>query len=193
VREHGVESLTILRDLRIQWAIGFALNTRARAAYIDGDLGQAYALIDESVALFRDLKAYSSLAEVLITQGYIVQTQGDATTASRTMAEALRLAWAVGPRPMVAAALEGLASVQVAQGHAQLATHLLAAATTLRVRMGTPVRPADQITVEQTLSAARSTLGDNAFAAVWSDAQALPLEQILSTIPGVAVSAALGD
>ena len=149
-----MESLAILRDLRIQWALGFALTTLARAAYIDGDLGRACALIDESVGLFRDLKAYSSLAEVRITQVYIVRTQGDVTAASRTMAEALRLAWAVGPRLMVAA-LEGLASVQVAQGHVQLATHLLAAATTLRVRMGTPVRPVDQITVEQTLSTAR--------------------------------------
>ena len=62
-----MESLEILRGLGIQWMIGFALNTLPQAAYIEGDLGQAFALINESVALFRDLNAYSSLAEVLIT------------------------------------------------------------------------------------------------------------------------------
>ena len=79
----------------------------------------------------------------------------------------------------------------VAQGHAELAAQLLAAAAALRAQMGTPVRPADQAAVEQTLATARSTLGDNAFAAMWAQAQALPLEQILKTIPRAAMAVAL--
>src|SRR5262249_5551053 len=98
---------------------------------------------------------------------------------------------AVGPRLLVAAALEGLAGVVVAQDLVRLAVQLLAAASALRVQMGAPVRPVDQAAVEQTLATARSTLGDDAFAAVWAEGQALPLEQILSTIPDVAVFAAL--
>jgi hypothetical protein len=44
------------------------------------------------------------------------------------------------------------------------------------------VRPVNQAAVEQTLATARSTLGADAFAAVWAEAQALPLEQIVSII-----------
>jgi ATP/maltotriose-dependent transcriptional regulator MalT len=166
----------------VQWAIGFALNNLALAAYLDGDLAHAFCLVEESVQLFRTLHADSSLAEVLITLGQIVRTQGNNVAASRALREALQLAWAVGPRLLVVAALEGLAAVVVAQGQAELAARLLAAASVLRVQMGTPIRPVDQAGVEQTLATAQSRLGD-AFAPVWAEAQTRPLDQLLSTIP----------
>jgi len=56
----------------------------------------------------------------------------------------------------------------------------------LRAQMGTPVRPADRSAVEQALATARAILGADAFAAAWSAAGALPLEQILSTMPSAA-------
>jgi hypothetical protein len=120
----------------------------------------------ESVALFRSLQAGGSLAEVLITLGQILWAQEKPTAAEEAITEALHLALAVGPRLMVAAALEGLGSVVVAQGRAELAAHLLAGAAALRAEMGTPVRPVDQAVVEQMLATARSTLGDDVFAAV---------------------------
>jgi len=75
----------------------------------------------------------------------------------------------------------------VAQGHAELATRLVAAASALRAQMGTPVWPVDQAAVEQTLAATRSRLGNAAYASIWEAAQELPLEQILSIIPSMAI------
>jgi predicted ATPase len=193
MRRYGEQSLGVFRELGVQWAIGFAVNNLALAASLEGELAHAFTLVEESVSLFRSLHADGSLAEVLITRGQIVQAQGDRVAAQAALTEALQLAWAVGPRLLVAAALEGLASMVVAQGHAELAAHLLAAASALRVQMGTPVRPVDQAAVEQTLATARSTLGDDAFAAAWAEAQALPLEQILKTILGVAMLEVLRD
>jgi predicted ATPase len=110
------ESLALLQKLGVQWAIGFALNNLALAAYLEGDLTNALGLVNESVALFRAQKADGSLAEVLITLGQIVRAQRDGAAAYTVLTEALQFAWAVGPRLMVASALEGLASVVVAQG-----------------------------------------------------------------------------
>jgi len=137
---------------------------------------RAFALADESVSLFRGLQADGSLAEVLITLGHVLRAQGALPEARQALTEALRLAWSVGPRLMVAGALEGLASVEAQQGQTPLAVQLLSAASALRVQMGTPVRPADQSAVEGALAGARVILGDNAFADVWSKAQAQPLE-----------------
>src|SRR5262249_21172389 len=136
---------------------------------------------------------YSSLTEVLITQGQILRAQGHAAAAYGALSEALRFAWAVGPRLFVAAALEGLGSIEIARGEAERAISILAAASALRVRMNTPVRPVDQATVEQALATARSMLGDNAFAAVWTEAQSLPVEQILNGLPSVAAFTAVRD
>ena len=138
------------------------------------------------------MQADSSLAEVLITLGQIVRAQGDNQAAYTALTEALQLAWAVGPRLLVAAALEGVANVVVAQQQAELAARLLGAAGALRAEMGTPVRPVDQATVELALADARSTLGD-AFTAVWEEAQALQLERILKTIPSAAKLDVLPD
>src|SRR6266545_1233672 len=185
LRRYCEESLALLRKLGVQWAIGCALNNLALGAYQEGDLTRAFALASESVVLFRDLQADASVAEVLITLGQILHAQGDAAAAYAALTEALRLAQAVGLRLLVAAALEGLASVVVAQRQAELAARLLAAASVLRVQMGTPIRPVDQAGVEQMLATARSRLGD-AFAPVWAEAQTRPFEQILSTIPSMA-------
>jgi len=193
MRTYGEQCLLVFRELGVQWAIGFALNNLALATYLEGNLAHAFCLVEEGVRLFRSLHADSSLAEVLITQGQIVRAQGDNVAAYGALTEALQLALAVGPRLLVAAVLEGLANVVVAQQQAELAARLLAAASALRAQMGTPVRPVDQATVEQAVADARSMLGDNAFAAVWAEAQALAPEQILSTFPNMAAFATLRD
>jgi hypothetical protein len=185
-REYAGESLEILRELHIQWMIGFALNTLAQAAYIVGDLLLASALIEESVTLFRGLNAYSSLAEILVTQGHILQAKGDSAAAYSALSEALRFAWAVGPRLFVAAALEGLASIDIGRGEAPRTVQLLATASELRVQIGTPVRPIEQVAVEEALATSRSILGADICATMWAKVQAQAPEHILSILPSVA-------
>jgi WD40 repeat protein/predicted ATPase/transcriptional regulator with XRE-family HTH domain len=193
VRMYSEPSLAILRELGIEWAIGFALHTLALGTYYEGDLTRAYALIHESIALFRSLRAEGSLAEVLITFGKIALARGEEAAAYTALIEALQYAWAVGPRLMVAPALEGLASVLVAQGHVELAARLMAAAAAVRAQMGTPVWPADRAAVEQTLASAHSTLNDTTFTHIWAEAQSVPLEQILYRIPSATAFAGLDN
>jgi non-specific serine/threonine protein kinase len=185
VREYSEQSLAISRELGIQGAIGFAVNNLALADYGDGSPTRAHALADESVSLFRNLQADSSLAEVLITKGQILQAEGHATAAYAALSEALRLAMTFGPRLMVAYALERLAHMMAEGGQTQLGVQYFAAASALRAQMGTPVRPADRPAIEHALATARAALGTDAYAAVWAEAQALPLEQVLNTVSGV--------
>ena len=187
VRAYGEASLTILRQLDVQWAIGFALSNLALAAAQERDLPRAFALVNEGVVLFRTQNAAASLAEVLITLGRIAQAQGDAVAAYAALTEALQLASAVDPRVLMPTGLEGLASLVVVPRYMALATRLSAAAAMLRFQMGTPAPPSAQAAREQVLAACQSALGDAAFTAVWAEAQTQPLEHTLSAIPGAAV------
>jgi len=90
LRTYTEQSLTISRDLGIQWAIGFALNNLALADYLEGDLTRASAHAGESVALFRSFQAEGSVGEVLITVGQIARAQGQLAAAHAALAEALR-------------------------------------------------------------------------------------------------------
>lgn len=182
IRRYGEPSLMIFRQSGIQWAIGFALNTLAMGAYYDKDLTRALSLIEECVALFRDLQSDGSLAEVLITYGSILHARGEVMAAQETLTDALQLALRVGPLLIVAAALEALSRVIIAQNDADLTIRLLSAASHLRSQMGTPTRPADQPGVEQALVDARSSMTSEAFATVWLEGQSLPLTQIVSKL-----------
>ncbi len=193
MRTFGEQSLLVFRELGVQWAIGFALNNLALAASLEGDLTHALSLVEKGGRLFRSMQADSSLAEVLITQGRIVRAQGDDQAAYTALTEAVQLALAVGPRLLVAAALEGIAGVVAAQNQAELAARLLGAAAALRAQMSTPVRPVDERAVNQTLATAQIALGADAFAAVWEAAQELSLEQIISAIPSSAAFAGFRD
>jgi predicted ATPase len=178
-RELGEESAAIFRELGEHWGVGFSLNNLALAAYIEGDLARAAALGAESVALFRHLKMESSVAEALLTMGRIHHAQGAEAAARDDLSEALRLAWITGPRWLVAAALEALAGPATQSGQAHRATRLLGAAAALRESMDAPIPPYCRADIEATCLAVRAVLGEHVYTAVWAEAEALPLEQVV--------------
>ncbi len=179
VRAYCEESLALFGDLGHNW-VGFSLNNLALAAYLDGDLALAASHAVQSAALFRGLQALPSLAEVLITLGRITMAQGEVETARATLAEALTLAWAKGPRFLIASALEAHGMLAVRQGQARHAVELLAAAATLRRAMGTPVRPADRPALEGALAVARVYLDGTTFVDAWATGETLPTEQLVA-------------
>jgi hypothetical protein len=81
---------------------------------------------------------------------------------------------------VVAAALEALGVEEVRQDQQPRGVQLLAAAATLRLTMGAPVRPMDRPTLEDTLAAARMALGAAAYADAWTAGESLPLEEAIS-------------
>ena len=182
VQKYCEQSLAIFQELGIPWAIGYTLNSLALGSYHDGQLQLALTLANESVALFRKLNSGIGLTEVLITLGQILRAQGDTATACIALIEALQFAWTVAPRVWMVAALEGLATVLDRPEQADLAVRLLGAASALRARMGTPVRPADQFTVENALEATRMTLSADAFAKAWMEGGVMSLEQVVGSL-----------
>jgi hypothetical protein len=113
-------------------------------------------------------------------KGRVRGALGEAASARAKLVEALTLAWAKGPRWVVAAALEELGVLAVRQGQVQHGVHLLAAAAALRQSMGAPVRPADRRALEDALAAARVALGSAALVEGWTTGQTLSTEQIVA-------------
>jgi hypothetical protein len=92
----------------------------------------------------------------VITVGRIREARGEVAAAWASLAEALTLAWAKGPRLFVATAIEEMGVQTVRQGHAPHGVPLLAAAA-LRHALGTPVRPADRPAIDGALAVGRGT------------------------------------
>ncbi len=178
---YSEQSLVTYRELGTRWAIGFALNNLAQAALQEGDLPQALAYADESVTLFREQQTEGGLAEVLVTRGHVLRAQENFSAAHEALTEALRLAWRVGPRLIVAAALEGLAVVFAQTDRVTSALNLLVAASALRAAMGAPLRPVDRSEVDAASATVRKALDDDVFKEGWAGAEGLPLEQFVAS------------
>jgi DNA-binding NarL/FixJ family response regulator len=95
----------------------------------------------------------------------------------------------MGFKLVIPSGLEGLASVLATQGELARAARLWGAAETLRGTMGTPLPPAYRVEYERSVAAARTQLGENAFAAAWIEGRAMTPEQALATRGPVAAPA----
>jgi non-specific serine/threonine protein kinase len=175
------ETLLLFRELGHPLT-GFSLNNLALAAYAEGDLPGAHQKAQEAVALFRELQAGPSLAEALVTLGRMQGAQGGVDAARASLAEALALAWARGPRIVAAAALDELGFLTVQRESGQYGVHLLAAAATLRQQMGTPLRPADRLAFQNALSQARASLGVAVFQEAWATGQSRRVAALVADI-----------
>jgi DNA-binding NarL/FixJ family response regulator len=84
--------------------------------------------------------------------------------------------------------LEGLASAVAAQGNHAWAAHLWGAAEALREAIGTPLPPVEHVLYQRAVAAARTQLGEHAFATAWAEGRTMPPEQALVAPGQVALS-----
>jgi hypothetical protein len=103
------------------------------------------------------------------------------------------LAWADGPRLIVAAALEEIALETIREREPLPAVPLLSAATSLRQTMGAPIRPADQPRIEAGLATARAALPSRTFASAWTRGQTSALDDVIAPVLGSAFSLSRGQ
>jgi DNA-binding NarL/FixJ family response regulator len=86
----------------------------------------------------------------------------------------------LGIQWFIAACLDGLAEVAVAQGQPEWAAHLLGAAALLREALGVSPPPYNLATYERAVATTRAQLGEERFAAAWAEGREMTLEQVLA-------------
>src|SRR5207249_753697 len=116
------------------------------------------------------------IAWSVVNLAFVVQSQGDSGAARALFEESLAISQEHGYKPRIVENLEGLAAVAVAQGQAERAARLAGAAEGLREAMGAPLPPADRAEHERSVGAARTALGEAAFASAWAEGRTLSLE-----------------
>jgi hypothetical protein len=76
--------------------------------------------------------------------------------------------------------IEGLGSLEAADGSPERAVRLFGAAAALRETLGTPLSPARRPEQDRQLATLSRVLGDAAFTTAWAAGQAMPLDQAIS-------------
>jgi DNA-binding CsgD family transcriptional regulator len=174
------EALAIRRTPGYQPDLDIAIATLAEALRYDGQWEQVEALAEESLALSRASGDKPTAAWALQQLGDAARARGDAVTAVARHAESVRLAAEIGQPHRLAAALAGLAELTWAGGDPERGARLLGAAAVLLDGHGARLDPADRQQYERAATAARTTLGDDAFDRALAAGRALAPEATLA-------------
>lgn len=105
---------------------------------------------------------------------------GDYARARALFRDSLRIRHDLGLQRGYAYSFEFIADVDESEKHYERAVQLLAAAETLRVRIGAPVEQVNQKANEDALTRLRAQLGDTMFELEWSKGTTLTTEQALA-------------
>ncbi len=176
------EVLAFFRERGNRRGIAGSLNNLGEVALAQGNLMRARLLCEEALALRQGLNDRAGIATSLINLGLIACAQGDLTRARLLYEEGLVLFGELGDTRGVGDTMEGRAQVATAQGQATRAAHLLGAAEAVRAAIGAPLLPRAKAGHDRTVAAARTSLGDDAFAAAWEMGATLSLEQAIALV-----------
>jgi predicted ATPase/class 3 adenylate cyclase len=176
----NAEALALARQLDDRRGIAASLGNLGNVANDQGDLERAEAYYTEALALHRQGGDTEGIAICLGNLGQTVLRRGEVARADALAREALALFWEVGDEHRCAEGLERLGITARALGQNERAARLLGAALARREIVGAPQPANERVEVEQAAAAARTALGEAAWAAVFAAGQALPLEQAVA-------------
>jgi tetratricopeptide (TPR) repeat protein len=158
------ESLTIFAAIGDERGRSRPLSNLGGIAMERGELARARAAFWEALALCAALGDKRGVADVRANLGELARREDDLTEAGRQLGESLTLVAEIGDLERLADTLDELAAVGVARRDGAAAV-LAGAAAALREGHGFALAPDEQLRNEATIAAARTLLGEDAFAA----------------------------
>jgi len=177
------ESLALCREVGNKERIALALGLLGQIALLQGEAVKARSLLEESLVLYREI-GYQSIAWVLIVLGRVAECLGDQVEARAFYEESLTFDWEIEPS-LLPPCLEGRAAMFAIQGDPAWAARLWGLAEAHRFAMSAPISQVERASYERSVTAARTQLGEKAFATAWAEGCALSPGQALAAQGGV--------
>jgi tetratricopeptide (TPR) repeat protein len=140
-----------------------------------GDYARAGELYEESLSLWRRLKAQTNIPTTMHNLGHVALAQGRVEDAKKLFVEALHLQTGYKDSVGIAECLAGLAGVAGAQKRPERAARLFGAAEALYEALGVipHVWPAERADYERNLGSARAQLDEATWEKAWQAGRAM--------------------
>jgi predicted ATPase len=150
----------------------------------EGDLKRAEERAVEALDVARQMDHQSHVASSLELLGWIALQQADITTAREHLCNALALNLDLGDRAEILDLIEAIGALAVASD-ASAAARLLAAAETMRAKLGLPPPSDDRSFVQRQVAACRDRLTEEEFNATWDAGRALSFDNAVEITRGL--------
>jgi len=173
------EATSIFEELGDRSGAAWSINQQGDIAREEGNWAAARELYQRALSAFREDGDPWGSARSLTDLASIDCEQGDYLAAHTAYREALQIFAGLGHRRGMARALEGSACLALAEGHAERALKLAAAAAHLRQEIKAPLNQAEQSKFDQTLQPAWQSLGEAEGKSAWLEGSAMSMEKAI--------------
>ncbi len=174
------EALALSREVGHKESISWALADLGEVVLQQGDAVKARSRLQESLGLAREIGKKEYMATSLRLLARVATFEEDYPAARALYEESLAIGRQVSHNLDIPSSLEGLAEVVAMQGEPAWAARLWGTAQALRQARGTPLPPVYAADYDRAVAAARSQLGEQAFAAAWAQGRTMTPEQALA-------------
>lgn len=178
------ESVPEVRAANRPRPLAITLNFYGRALLGNGEVARAVALFQEAKTLFEAEEADSGVAWALINLGLAYYALGEFALAAQHYRHSFQVYHRLERLGGVMAALEGLAAVAAAQGIADRAVQLLAAADKLRQQSGQALTIYELEIQQKTRDLTQSALAEAEWRLAWNRGQLLTLAEVVALVDG---------
>ena len=178
--QHLLPSIALWRNLQSPFDLAMAMNRLAGALSAVHDYGAAQQAYEECRDIYQTLGYRRGVATVVQNMGGFAFDLGDYARARALFCDALRIRHELGLQRGYAYSFEYIADVDEIEKRYERAAQLLAAADTLRTRIGAPVEQINQKENKDALTRLHARLGDVAFELAWSKGATMTTEQAIS-------------
>jgi predicted ATPase len=178
--QYLLPSVVLWRELRRPFELATALNRLAGALLAIREYAAAQQAYDECRDIYQSLGYRRGVALAIHNLGETAHQMGDYVHARALLCESLRIRHHLGLPRGYPYSFELLAQVNESEERYEQAVELLAAAETLRVRIGAPLELVNQKYSEDALTRLRAQLGDVVFELEWAKGTTMTTEQAIS-------------
>ena len=175
------ESVDLFLETEEKWGAAMQISFLAVAWRDGGDLERAKRLAERGLALSREVGERQIISAALYILATLAQAERDNERARELLEEGLALSAELGNEADVAHCLERLASVAAAEGSIARAARLWGAEEALLEKIETAVYTyvPDRSLHRSQVSASRSQMNEETFAAAWAEGRAMNLEEAI--------------
>lgn len=174
------ESLGLLRATGERWGIAYALLWLGDTCFRMGDTTRAATSWEESLRLTQELGDHYLMAWALGGLADVARLRADYKRATGMFKEALSLYQSAGDNFGPPFTLEALGLVSAALGDAKRAARLWGSASAWREALSEPLSLAYQRDYAESITQARTQLGEKVYASAWSEGYAMSPEQAIA-------------